>query len=186
MSEYPLVSKTGKRYREIGDGIREYESGVIYDMKNKKAISPPEDTRITTENTAYYHQLNRQKTVNKAREWVKKEIAAVSPETIEDFDDAWGMLTGKVAGDVLNDDNRLMDRTNAYKAVGLATQALPDKVQSSVQVGEVNTYILDPDVQKVILDRIGFDRCNYQKHNISQAEDNVVDAEYKSSDNENE
>jgi hypothetical protein len=108
------------------------------------------------------------KSVQRARDWVKEEIAAVSPETVETFDDAWGQMTAKIGGDVLNDDHSLRDRTQAYKAVGQATQALPDRVRGNGRVNIEQVNVVAGDKALAFLD--GFDNYTYLKHDVVEAD----------------
>lgn len=73
-NEYPLVSDTGKRYRYIAEGLREYQSGARY-QEGKGLVKPADNTLITVDNTAEYAEKRLTKAQNKALEGMREAIA---------------------------------------------------------------------------------------------------------------
>jgi len=88
-AEFPLISKTGKRYRvdysEDGDTLRVYESGAIYNETEGHLIGSPPDKRITSGNSADMNRLKTEKFADFRKNGVIEAVRANS-DVIGDVD----------------------------------------------------------------------------------------------------
>ena len=123
--QYPLISDTGKRYykasNDHGHELWVYESGVTYN----KTLSKIEAGYITKDNALAMSNAGnnaiKERTEKRAREFVLKEIASIANEDVNDFEDAIGAMTGRLAGDAYLSDATLQSRVKAFGAVREAT-----------------------------------------------------------------
>jgi hypothetical protein len=158
---FNLVSETGKRYYtydKAGETIRVYESGTEYNETTKKLQAGSKDNRITTANTQEYKELRRDATVQRARDMVLREIAAISPDTdLTTFEDAWGALIGRLGSDAFMSDATLQSRVKAADLVGKYTEARPERGKLTLQDGERSVTVdnLPEGELMLLLSRIG-------------------------------
>jgi hypothetical protein len=78
------------------------------------------------------------KKVQRARDALLEEAKAVCPAdyAVETWEDAWGLFTGTLVEDGLDEDRSLRARVAVYKAIGKATDAFPDKTPLSIREGD--------------------------------------------------
>jgi len=156
-SDFPEQSITGKRYRILEDGNREYESGTIFDPVRNKIVSGP----ITKENAGIMQRASRiaihDKAVESARLGLLRGVAAT--QLVDDPHIAWSHVIEAQTELAMTPDMGHAS-TGAAKLVGQATQML-DKQE--VSVGKVEVNVLSLDAAREIIGILG----------------NVVDAEWK-------
>lgn len=200
-AEYPYTSSTGKRYRlEDRDGraARVYESGTVLDHENGHLIEGPEASRLTPERAVELNKTKAEMAAERARAFVLSEIRAISPDDIDDFDDAWGAIVGRIASEGFLSDATLQSRVKAAELVGKATEALPDgrRLRESGGPASVDDRLLDflgaiaPAVKSVLADKIANDNSTNQHKtdvlsgngsgsNIEKQEGQVIDAAFQ-------
>lgn len=100
---YPLVSDTGKRYRYLEPGLREYESGTLYrerqgDQKGR-IVASPKDALITVDNHQAFRQKGLEARREKARKGFREAIKAKRDVSIASGSEAkyWGYVLGEAA-----------------------------------------------------------------------------------------
>lgn len=94
--EFPLTSKTGKRYKLDGN-VRVYESGAQWSEETGRLVAAPPDKRITTENTSEFtaKRLAKQREENDRQ--VLRAIEAIATEKISSPDEALGYILAQQA-----------------------------------------------------------------------------------------
>lgn len=146
------------------------------DRDTKGRLLPGHRSRITTQNArdmqAKSSEAQRKNTVERARELVKSEIAAVYPG-IETFEDAWGAIVGSIGADAIDKEYKLRDRVQAMKAVGHASDAMPDKhgvtnkLKVEVSMSDQLARALQVEAETRVIDAEwvdGFDNSNCRNH----------------------
>ncbi len=89
--EFPLTTKTGKKYREgeyKGKAAWFYESGTILDAGDKTLLRGPLDARITTENNGEYQGMREEKRLQAVRDAIIRGTGVNGNEF-----DALGVMT---------------------------------------------------------------------------------------------
>ena len=96
--DYPLVSDTGKRYRYIEPGLREYESGTLYRERNGDQkghlVSGPESAIITVDNAKEMQAKGIEARRERARKGFREAFKDNRQVTVRAGDEArhWGYV----------------------------------------------------------------------------------------------
>lgn len=193
---FDKVNAKGKRYYEKEDEagrLMVFEDGTIYNMDAKRLVCGPKNKRITTANTKKFHELKRRKGEERVREFVLREIAAISPDTdLKEFEDAWGAMAGRLAGDAFMSDATLKSRVDAFKAVGLAAGELKKDQSTSLQLSQDGKSMRVDGLPEgdllMLLSKLGGDNSTYRSLEPSnkEAEAQTIDAEYRDNSSSSE
>ena len=125
IEQYPHKNKKGNRYRTYIDHdttheMRQFEDGTLYNV----TLGRLQGGKITSENSVSMQQkgiiARKEKAREKIRQYVTQEIAAISPEDIATFEDAYGSISGRLASEAYLGDATLQSRTKAFEVIGRA------------------------------------------------------------------
>ena len=101
--DYPLVSDTGKRYRYIELGLREYESGTLYRERNGDQkghlVSGPERAIITVDNAKEMQAKGIEARRKRALKGYRRAIENNRHVTVRSGQEYeyWGQTLGEIA-----------------------------------------------------------------------------------------
>jgi hypothetical protein len=153
MTDFPHVSKTGKRYRYVSEGVREYEStGVQYDEGAGRIVKGyiGEDNAVTMQQASYESKI--EKTQQRVGEFVTHIIASQEPDyKIDNPTDAIAVLWAKKAEQAYHKDDHASVRMaeGVTKMMGL----WPAQVQPSLHIDNL-TVNMDRRLAQAIANEI--------------------------------